>query len=77
MKCPKCGCTELHRESVDVGVGVGIIHGPWGCPQCRWSEDPKYDCSEEQKYSEGGYYLDQYGVLYPTIRKPKDGNTDN
>ena len=41
--CPKCG-GECWRESVDVEVGV--IHGPWGCSDCGWSEDPYYDSSE-------------------------------
>ncbi len=33
--CPKCGA-DCWRESAD--VGVGIIYGPWGCPECCWSE---------------------------------------
>ena len=42
MDCPKCG-EECYRNEVDVGVGV--IHGPYGC-MCGWSEDPRYDASE-------------------------------
>ncbi len=42
MKCPKC-LRACDRDEVDVGVGV--IHGPWGC-RCGWSEDPRYDSSE-------------------------------
>jgi len=42
VDCPKCG-EECDRDSVDVGVGV--IHGPYGCG-CGWSEEPRYDASE-------------------------------
>lgn len=42
LDCPKCG-EGCYRDSVDVGVGV--IHGPFGCPSCGWSEDPRYDSS--------------------------------
>ena len=42
MDCPKCG-EECYRNEVDVGVGV--IHGTYGC-MCGWSEDPRYDASE-------------------------------
>lgn len=42
-KCPKCG-EECERD--EVHVGVGMIYGPWGCPSCCWSEDPRYDSSE-------------------------------
>jgi len=58
MKCPKCGY-ECERESVD--VGVGIINGPYGCPNCGWSEDPKYDLSEGQSRERNGGIIDQYG----------------
>jgi hypothetical protein len=44
MKCPKCG-EECDREEVDVGVGV--LHGPWGCLNCGCSSDSNYDCSAE------------------------------
>ncbi|HYC44496.1 MAG TPA: hypothetical protein VED01_03330 [Burkholderiales bacterium] len=44
MKCPECG-SECDRDSVDVGVGV--IHGPYGCLGCGWSENAEYDCSTE------------------------------
>ncbi len=41
MNCPECGEEDLHREEVDVGVGV--ITGPFGCLNCGWSEDPYFD----------------------------------
>ena len=43
MECPKCG-GECFRDEVDVGVGT--IYGPYGCPECSWSESPEYDGSE-------------------------------
>ena len=43
--CPNCGrCCA--RDEVDVGVGV--MHGPWGCGGCGWSEDPYYDSSNAE-----------------------------
>ena len=35
MKCKKCGA-ECIRDEVDIGVGVQ--YGPWGCPECGWSQ---------------------------------------
>ena len=70
MKCPKCDSSEVWRDSVD--VGVGIMHGPYGCSGCGWSEDNKYDISEGQKYSESGCLLDQWGGLHPMIKKDND-----
>ena len=35
MKCPRCGA-ECDRDEVD--IGVGIQGGPWGCPDCHWTE---------------------------------------
>lgn len=62
--CPKCSCPEIWQESVDIGVGV--IHGPMGCPQCGWSEDEKYDLSEDQNpIDEKGGVTDQYGGYHP------------
>lgn len=63
-KCPKCSCDELHRDSVNVGVGV--IDGPWGCPQCGWSEDSEYDLSDgrDPVDAEGGA-IDQFGGYHP------------
>ncbi len=53
------------RESVD--VGIGIMHGPWGCPTCRWSSDSQYDFSDlgRSQIRENGWILDQWGVLTP------------
>jgi len=63
MKCPKCG-EECHCDSVDVGVGV--IHGPYGCPGCGWSEGSEYDLSEGQDpVDEKGGAIDQYGSYHP------------
>ena len=47
-ECPHCG-SSCGRDEADVGVGV--IHGPWGCGNCGWSEDPAYD-------SRGGLRMD-------------------
>lgn len=63
MRCPKCE-TECHRHSVDVGVGV--IHGPHGCPTCAWSESEEYDLSEGQSpIRDDGGVVDQYGGYWP------------
>lgn len=63
MKCPKCEA-DCQHDSVDVGVGV--IHGPWGCPICAWSEDSEYDLSEGQSpIKEDGGVIDQYGGYHP------------
>jgi hypothetical protein len=35
MNCPKCNA-ECIRDEVDIGVGVQ--YGPWGCPECGWSQ---------------------------------------
>jgi hypothetical protein len=61
--CPKCGA-ECHRDEVD--VGVGIIHGPWGCPDCGWSADAEYDLSAgRDPVDEKGGAIDQYGGYHP------------
>ena len=59
--CPKCA-GECHRDS----VGVGIIHGPYGCPFCGWSEDSAYDLStgKDPVDAKGGA-IDQYGGYHP------------
>lgn len=63
-QCPNCGNPECHRDDVD--VGVGIIYGPWGCPQCGWSEHPDYDRSKGQDpMDEKGGVKDQYGGYHP------------
>lgn len=64
MKCPKCGNEDCWRDSAD--VGVGIIFGPWGCPDCGWSEDSEYDLSEGQnRFDDKGGMIDQFGSYYP------------
>ena len=61
--CPRCGESELYRDSVD--VGVGIIHGPYGRPSCGWSENNAYDLENGGGLQEDGGYLDQYGGYWP------------
>lgn len=39
MRCPECG-EPCDRDEVDVGVGV--IHGPWWCPDCGWATPDDY-----------------------------------
>ena len=58
MKCLKCNA-ECDRDAVDVGVGT--IYGPWGCPECLWSESEKYDLSNGQSQDRGEGFIDQYG----------------
>jgi hypothetical protein len=63
MNCHKCG-QQCHRDEVD--VGVGIINGPWGCPDCGWSEDEAYDFSDgKSRLDEKGGAYDQYGGYHP------------
>jgi hypothetical protein len=61
-ECPECKA-ECWRESCDVGVGV--ITGPWGCPECGWSEDDRYDLRNGPKKTDAGYTLDQFGGATP------------
>lgn len=74
MDCPKCGCKDLPRDGVDVGVGV--MYGPYGCPECGWSEDGFYDCSEGPQIDENGWVKDQWGGLTPPKKgtDPKDSS---
>ena len=62
--CKNCN-KSCQRESVD--VGVGIIHGPYGCAECGWSEDPFYDrssgTSPAQEQAGKNYFVNQYGVM--------------
>lgn len=68
MDCPKCGTEDLHRESVDIGVGV--MHGPYGCHVCGWSEDDQLDFSDGRSHiDEDGNAMDQYGNIYPAGSK--------
>ena len=63
IKCPNCG-ESCDRDSVDVGVGV--IHGPFGCANCGWSEDSKYDLSQDRDpVDEKGGAIDQWGGYHP------------
>lgn len=57
--CPRCG-GECERESAD--IGVGIIHGPYGCYECGWSEDFEYDLTNPDSDAR----TDQWGFLHPT-----------
>ena len=63
--CPHCG-SACDRDSVDVGVGV--IHGPWGCAHCGWSENPEYDCRESIRRDGDDRVLDQYGSSHHVDR---------
>ena len=35
MTCPKCD-SVCDRDYVDVGIGV--VCGPWFCPNCGWTQ---------------------------------------
>lgn len=63
--CPHCG-EECDRASVDVGVGV--IHGPWGCPHCGWSSSPEYDSREGIRRDGDNRVFDQYGASHHVTR---------
>ena len=56
--CPHCG-EGCDRDSVDVGVGV--IYGPWGCPNCGWSSDPQYNSRGGVRPDGDERVFDQYG----------------
>lgn len=63
FQCPKCG-EECWRDEVDIGVGV--IHGPHGCPGCGWSELEEYDRSEgisQAQKEHPDWYVDQFGGM--------------
>lgn len=63
MKCPRCN-EDCDRDSVDVGVGV--IHGPYGCASCGWSENEEYDLSgSKDPVDEKGGAIDQWGGYHP------------
>lgn len=66
-ECPHCGApgAELWRDSAN--VGVGIIYGPWGCPQCGWSESEEYDQTRgvNRRPDARGGYKDQFGGYHP------------
>jgi len=67
-RCPKCS-EELYRDEVDIGVGV--IHGPYGCSNCGWSESPEYDCLNgpcEAQKDYPGRVVDQFGSAHSPQR---------
>ncbi|MEM9670864.1 MAG: hypothetical protein AAF950_18300 [Pseudomonadota bacterium] len=61
LPCPCCS-KSCWRDSVD--VGVGIVHGPWGCA-CGWSEREEYDCRNGMRHTDQGDLIDQLGRRYP------------
>lgn len=69
-RCPHC-TTDCLRESVDVGIGV--IYGPWGCPNCGWSEDDKYDSRTGVVRDGDSRVFDPYGVSYHVTRSDGQG----
>jgi predicted RNA-binding Zn-ribbon protein involved in translation (DUF1610 family) len=71
-KCPNCGNNGLWRDSADVGVGT--IYGPYGCPNCGWSEDSKYDRTRgtNDATQEGERWVDQWGVAHSRERLQED-----
>ena len=57
-----------------------MLYGPWGCPNCSWSEDPEYDFSDgRSKVDEKGGVMDQYGGYYPRRRAEdyEEGNNED
>jgi hypothetical protein len=63
QQCLKCSA-DCYRDSVDIGVGV--MFGPWGCPNCGWSENEKYDLSSgKSPLDKEGGAIDQYGGYHP------------
>lgn len=67
--CPKCS-SPVWIESVD--VEVGILHGPYGCPECGWSEWEEYDISNgtsQAQLNYPNYLVDQWGRLHPNVIK--------
>lgn len=64
MKCPKCNST-CERDNAD--VGIDWVDGPFGCPNCDWSESAVYDLSENQSPIdvESGCVKDKFGGLHP------------
>jgi hypothetical protein len=64
VNCPRCG-ESCWRDEVDVGIGV--LHGPYGCP-CGWSEDPRYNLTGGPK-TEQRWRVDQWGGLTPPDRR--------
>lgn len=67
--CPKCHCPECWRDSVH--NGIAMLYGPWGCPECGWSEDSEFDVSNGPKITDDGYRLDQFGGATPIPKTMK------
>jgi ssDNA-binding Zn-finger/Zn-ribbon topoisomerase 1 len=63
--CPHCNET---CDRAEVDVGVGVIHGPWGCPQCGWSSEQTYDNRDGVKRDGDDRVFDQYGVSHSINR---------
>ena len=63
--CPHCGELCDHDE---VDVGVGVMHGPWGCANCGWSENPKYDSRDSVRRDGVNRVFDQYGTSHHVER---------
>lgn len=63
MKCPKCN-NDCCRD--EVHNGVAMLYGPYGCPNCYWSESEEYDLSTgKNPLDEKGGAIDQYGNYHP------------
>ena len=44
-----------------------MVYGPYGCPECGWSDDDEYDFSEGKSHlDEKGNLLDQWGGCWPS-----------
>lgn len=64
-RCPRCG-EELYRHEVDIGIGTE--YGPWGCNDCGWSIDRRYDRSDGQSIAAAEHpdcLVDQFGGITP------------
>lgn len=57
-RCLACGAEAMRDE---VHNGLGMVYGPWGCPECGWSEDPRYDLRRRSTPAN----VDQFGGLWP------------
>lgn len=47
---------------------MGVIHGPWGCGNCGWSEWEKYDSRKGVRRDGEDRVFDQYGVSHHVER---------
>lgn len=62
MDCKNCGHTCAREEAHN---GLAMLYGPWGCPSCGWSEDPRFDFSDGRSRERYGGTYDQYGMWLP------------